>query len=91
VLQAAEKLGGVWVCKPKYADKWKLAKEVPDALKPLLPGSAKKKGEGVWRGRPQPAACNGGAAPLRVWHRARSGSGGGGGRSGGSVGARCLL
>jgi hypothetical protein len=42
-VQAAEKVGGLWVCKPKYVDKWKLAKEVPDALKPLLPGSAKKK------------------------------------------------
>lgn len=37
----------MWVCKPKYVAKWGLAQEVPDELKPLLPGSSKKKGEGA--------------------------------------------
>lgn len=41
--QVAEKTGGLWLCKPKYVDKWGLAKEVPEDKKALLPGSSKKK------------------------------------------------
>jgi len=52
------------VCKPKYIEKWKLLKEVPDDMKSLLPASTKKKGA---RGMGQLGWLGGGGWMERGW------------------------